>query len=252
MEVKERIERLEKYWKHKSVNINYNILCITNDFPKDYYLDIIKQYSIFSSQAIHMLLNAAIRNHDWELLREEILENIQEELGSHTFQVPHLEFMRQGYREELFFDPDQVIPWNCTKGFLSAMHQAFKHDDNAWSAGAVYAFEFHAIQEFHILENLFFKVTSKSVEELKKTSLVLYYIRGHKDFEIGHAQNLLDAIIPYLTTEENMSKFEKGFHYVSSCLSKWWCDLHEHYGYKELIELSPVLIDLKKIILSEE
>jgi len=198
-------------------------------------LDIIKQYSIFSNEAIHMLVDSAIRNHDWKILKNEILENIREELGSETLEIPHLELMREGYREELLFDPDKVEWWDETTLFINRMKRAFRNDDNFFSAGAIYSFEYLAIQEFHIIEKLFFKYLELTNANLDlNKSLVYYYIRGHKEFEIGHSEHLLDSIKPYLSdaSEEDLNKFSLGFASVTDYMSRWWDDLSFHLLYK--------------------
>jgi len=211
-------------------------------------LTVLKQYSIFSNEAIHMLLDATIRNHDWKSLQNELINNIQEELGSETLEIPHLELMRQGYREELLFDPDDEIPMSSTKSFLYTMQKIFRNDDNAFSAGALYSFEYNAILEFHILEKIFFHIVGNEYNNTK--SLLNYYIRGHKEFEINHSDDLLSSMKEYFVTfdEELYSKFEQGFLILSSTLNKWWLDLEYELNRNKYFQIKVDIPDLKKDI----
>lgn len=219
-----------------------------SNFSKEDSLSILKQYSIFSNEAIHMLLDATIRNHDWKILQTEVINNIREELGSQTLEVPHLELMRQGYREELLFDPDLVVPWPSTLAFLNKMKSIFRSDDNAFSAGALYSFEYNAIYEFHIVEKIFLSIVGETYQTSK--SLLYYYIRGHKEFEINHSEDVLNSMRPYFSNGEEslFTKFEHGFLAVSSTLNKWWSDLEYELKTKKYFDIHVDTPDLKKTI----
>jgi hypothetical protein len=229
--------------------------CIVNQlqneikkFSKNDALNVLKQYSIFSNEAIHMLLDATIRNHNWKSLQNEIIHNIQEELGSMTLEIPHLELMRQGYREELLFDPDKVEPWSSTKAFLSTMKSIFRNDDNSFSAGALYSFEYNAILEFHIVEKIFLFIVGD--EYIKSKSLLYYYIRGHKEFEINHSEEILNSMKDFFLhyDKEQFAKFEHGFFIVSSSINKWWLDLEYELNRNKYFQFEIDIPDLKKSI----
>lgn len=190
---------------------------------------IIKQYSCFSQESIHMLLNALLRNHDWPLLFEEIQENIDEEKGLETKGIPHLEIMREGYRKDLGLEVDfrTLKPTLVTRRFLDDMHYIFNHDDNAFSAGALLAFEGTAIEEFHILDAIikeYYKKT-KGEQSILSNKLTNYYIDGHKLFEIGHEDHLIKAVKPYITPE-NIQRMVRGYLSVSITMDTWWKQLY--------------------------
>jgi hypothetical protein len=208
---------------------------------------IIQEYSSFSNEAIHMLLDSLIRDHDWQELKNELWRNIQEEMGAETKDVPHLEIMRQGYRKDLSIETDNVKVSFVTRSFLYNMRKIFKHDDNAYSAGALLAFEGTAIQEFHIVE----KIVQKYRKELPDGSLTNYYIRGHKDFEIGHEKGLRDAIEPYIT-DNNIHKFVRGYLAVCMTMSTWWEQLEVESVRKETNKVLSIkdveIFDLESIL----
>lgn len=182
---------------------------------------VIVEYSGFSNEAIHMLLDAMIRNHDWPELRKEIEHNIAEEKGSETKNIPHLEMMRQGYRLDLGIETDQVTYSAVTRSFLDKMRGIFKHDDNAYSAGALLAFEGTAIAEFRILDKFVRRYKELLNDDLRKGSLTNLYIDGHKDFEIGHEEGLKNSIAPYINGE-NIHRFVRGYFAVCLAMAAWW------------------------------
>lgn len=202
---------------------------------------VIKEYSAFSYAAIHMLLDAALRNHDWKLLQDEIIRNINEEKGDETKDIPHLEMMRQGYKKDLGIETDNYTPSYITQSFLRKMHLIFKSTDNAFAAGALMAFEGSAIPEFVVLDLI---VTAyrkkKGLPAIVKRDLTQLYIDGHKDFEIGHEQGLIDAVKPFIT-ESNVENMVKGYSAVCAAMSIWWSQLADemmHNGIEQLLTLN--------------
>lgn len=208
--------------KFKSLELETNpIIMQMKHWDKQQLEFVIIEYSGFSNEAIHMLLDAMIRDHDWQLLRNEILHNIEEERGLKTRGIPHLEMMRQGYRVDLGIETDYVNYSPVTDEFIHQMRDIFKHDDNAFSAGALLAFEGTAINEFKILDGFVRHYKSLMGEELKKGSLTNLYIDGHKDFEIGHEEDLRKSIESYIN-EENIHRFVKGYIAVCLTMNTWW------------------------------
>lgn len=186
---------------------------------------VIQEYSGFSNEAIHFLLDTMLRNHNWKKLYEEIQENIEEEKGKETKGIPHLEMMRHGYWNDLGIRTDEIEYSAVTQSFLKKMQRVFKHADNAFSAGALLALEGTAVAEFHILDKLVKEydlrkgtgnVTSPSV-----VTLTNLYVDGHKDFEIEHEAHLRKAIQPYIHSG-NISHLVKGYFTVCMHMNIWW------------------------------
>ncbi len=193
------------------------------DIPTEQIAFIIKEYSCFSQEAIHMLLDAMIRNHDWKELFLELQRNIDEEKGQETKGIPHLEMMRQGYKIDLGIETDNVEFTDLTLFFVKKMKRIFNHNDNAFSAGALLAFEGSAIPEFYILDQIVKEYNKKRnvAPQNDKVSLTRLYIDGHKDFEIGHEAHLASSIKPYIN-ELNINKMVKGYFSVCYTMSTWW------------------------------
>lgn len=185
---------------------------------------IIREYAGFSQEAIHFLVDALIRNHDWKQLYEEIQENIEEEKGKETRNIPHLEMMRQGYRQELGIETEDVEYSEVTQGFLKKMRKIFNNNDNAFSAGALVALEGTAIFEFHILSKIVREYAQRTRRDSLKesnVSLTALYIDGHKDFEIGHEAHLRNSIRPYIH-QGNIHKMVRGYLNVCITMNTWW------------------------------
>jgi hypothetical protein len=221
-----------------SVTSNPIIKNLDNIYNKDkgFFKTLILEYSAFSNQAIHMLLDARIRNHDWEELKKEIDHNIDEEKGEKTNNIPHLEIMRQGYRKDLNIETDNYNISLITVTFLEKMGRIFRSDDNAYAAGALLAFEGTAIPEFYILDKI---VEYHNDKTPVKNGLTKYYIDGHKYFEIGHEEGLRLSIKPYINSS-NMENFIRGYASVVSCMSNWWNQLYFKFEYRQISNLNNV------------
>src|SRR3990167_5688212 len=113
---------------------------------------LLKEHSGFTNEAIHMFLDANIRM-SWKEVREEIERNMRDELGEFTIKnVPHLELMRAGYRDEMGIETENLKYSEPTVMFLNKMRAIFKNADNAFTCGALLALEATATAEFKVIE----------------------------------------------------------------------------------------------------
>jgi hypothetical protein len=232
------VSELRKFIKSTNLTPESNhIVQLVKELNKDELQSVINEYAQFSNEAIHMLLDARIRDYDWEQLKNEIDRNIEEEKGSETKLVPHLEIMRRGYREELGIETDDNHVSKTTELFLAQMRKIFKHDDNAYSAGALLAFEGTAIPEFYILDEIVTEYTKKTGIEFKKGP-TKSYIDGHKFFEIGHEDGLKTEIKPYINAE-NMENFVKGYVSVVLAMANWWESLAHDLEVSKMTFVTP-------------
>lgn len=180
----------------------------------------LKEYSQFSGEAIHMLIDARIHIYDWPVLAREIDRNVEEEKGSQTGGVPHLEIMREGYINGMGFDPTKHEPSHMTKRFLAHMRHVFCQKNNPHVAGALLAFESTANPEFHAIDELY------RLSGAQENAQMRSYIDGHKEFEIGHKDGLVKAIEPYITPPR-YEEFAAGYLEVCRVMSDWWIELNE-------------------------
>jgi hypothetical protein len=223
-----KLENL-RYQLFPALTLERNKIAI-GDFSLDQLKIAIEQYSTFSNEAIHMLLDARIRSTEWPKMSTEIGENIEEELGKFTKGVPHLVMMRRGYLNDLGIKTDSVNPLYFSEYFLRNMRLTFKVSVPSFLAGALVAFEGCAIQEFAIVEEIIKKYNGGTISGLTEE-----YIKGHQEFEIGHEQHLKDSISEYIN-ESNYIFFCKGYIAVCLELDHWWNSLHQYLFYSSYFD----------------
>lgn len=190
---------------------------------------IIQEYSGFSNAAIHMFLEARIRNH-WPEVTQEIIRNMDEEMGVLTRNVPHLELMRYGYRSELGIETEELTYSLQTQDFIKRMTSLFCTSDNAFLGGCLLAFEGTAVDEFRIVEQMLRHHQKLRGREITTDSLTGTYIAGHVtpgvpdpayDPEMDHYRGMMEAIGRYVNTD-NMPRVMRGFFAVCLELNQWW------------------------------
>lgn len=204
---------------------------------------IIKEYSGFSNAAIHMFLEARIRNH-WPALKQEIIRNMDEEMGELTRGIPHLELMRYGYRVELGLETDGFPLSGITSAFINRMNSLFCDRDNTYLAGVLLAFEGTAAEEFRIVDRILHRYKEMLGDELRPQSLTWHYIAGHvlpqgsegqTDPEVDHGRGMIEAIGISLTGAD-LKPMAQGFLAVCLELSIWWERLASETWQKRIRE----------------
>lgn len=198
-------------------------------WSSDELMFLIEEYSCFSNAAVHMLLDARIRNH-WPDLTTEIIRNIDEELGSECGGIPHLELMRHGYRMELGIETDDIEPSAVTADFIRRLTRVFRDGDNAFLAGALLAFEATAVDEFRSVDKILRRFKTLNGGVIAAQSLTGRYIAGHvcldaedtsSDPEMDHYLGMLDAVGRGVAPDE-LDALMRGFLAVCTEMSRWW------------------------------
>lgn len=186
--------------------------------------DLLYQYRIFCMSAIHMLLKASIQSYKWPLLKEELIENIKEELGSETSGMPHLKMMEYGYKE---IGLDSFSTANAETAFLiNKLFEIFSSEDMHTLSGSLIAFETLAIGEYFKIEDVIRKYAKIKGFTLDENGYLMNYIKGHQEFEVGHSDHLIEAVEKSMLELEGeiivSEKFIEGFYQVVNVLSNWW------------------------------
>lgn len=186
--------------------------------------DLLGQYRLFCLSAIHMLLDASISSYKWPALKEELLENIKEELGSQTNGIPHLKMMELGYAEIGL--TSNSLMFHETKFLISKLFDIFNSNDIHRLAGGLVAFETLAIGEYTKIEDLV-RIYAKNKDiALDENGYLLKYIKGHQEFEIGHSDHLIEAVEKGMLCAEGKvylsENFVQGFYDVTLLLKNWW------------------------------
>jgi hypothetical protein len=176
------------------------------------------EYSAFSYRAIQFLIAAATRIYEYPALREEVLENIAEELGKHTRGKPHLAIMRDGYAKVGILT-DLHHPNLDTKRFLESMADIFVFGSPDHVAGALYALEATAVFEFQGLRVLVEKYCNHNMVPI--SSDLEKYIIHHMVAEESHAAGMKKSLLPYITPEKEQSMILGAFE-VIRLMEKWF------------------------------
>lgn len=189
---------------------------------------LVKEYSGFSYESIHMFHDATIRL-EWDGVKTEIARNVAEEMGALTDGVPHLELMRRGYKQELGVETEGVEYSACTLGFLKTMKNIFRSTNNAFTCGALLAFEATATFEFKGVEKIL--RTLKKLQDngaIAADSITGKYILGHvsdgapgENPEDDHYDGMRQAIGSYVNPT-NAKDVILGFVSVCTALNSWW------------------------------
>jgi hypothetical protein len=208
---------------------------------------IIQEYSGFSNAAIHMFLEARIRNH-WPTLAKEIARNMDEEMGILTRGIPHLELMRHGYRVELGIETDGLRYSALTEDFITRMNDLFRARDNANLAGVLLAFETTAVDEFRIVERILRRYKEMVGGEIAAESLTGEYIAGHvvpgasdvdNDPEMDHCLGMMRAV-GVDAPDQTLQPVVRGFLSVCLELNRWWeqlaCETVQREIRQKLVE----------------
>lgn len=205
---------------------NNTVIKQLSGYAKCELASLIIEHSHFTDRSIHYLLEGCVRTHDWWEFQKELRSNIDEELGSKTGNIPHLEIKRKAYVHELYLDmPRYLQPGTATRTFLKKLDDTFTMSCVPYLAGAFCAFEGTAISEFKIMSRVidqYLKVAQYTrMMDLPCTNL---YINGHKRFEVAHEQDLIDSAAKYVT-KDNFVNFASGYLRVCLIMSEWWENL---------------------------
>ena len=228
-------ENLKHYTDETTVNLKNNPVVKHVEFLSSKSLKtVIVDYAVFVGEAIHMLLDGQIKVYAWGDLHKEIGHNIEEEQGLFTKRIPHLEMMRQGFREELHVEVDNRNASSPTAVFIKNLYKVFRTTDKPYVAGALLAFEGVAKNEFYVLEKVVNMFLQKQHKELN-SGLVQDYIVGHQKFEISHEEDLKLAVKKYID-KENIHNFMRGYLSVVLLEHHWWNSQYHRLASKDLLE----------------
>lgn len=206
----------------------------------------IQEYSGFSNETIHMFLDAKIRL-TWDGVKTEIDRNVSEEMGILTHNIPHLELMRRGYRTELGIETDNITYTATTNAFVKEMRSLFQKSNDAFTCGALLAFEATATFEFKAIEKVLRAIKAKQGGVIEPTSITGQYIAAHVNDagtglnpEDDHYAGMRSAIAKYITLD-NAKDFILGFVSVCKSLNTWWekitVEIYEHRLNSRLLNI---------------
>lgn len=211
----------------------------------------ILQYVHLPEEIVGFLQTAASHfpiNHQ---LFKELERNWQQEQGSETGSVPHVEILKHLLKQDLAIDTSNIQSSPATKAFFATIEEGMKQ--YPWFAiGQAYALEATAVPELAILVgpvlNTYATLIKRSppvdLTALRRgpTDRLLHpknqqeafqmtmndWLRLHVlDFEVGHRDLLRVAIQESTPSLEEQRLFVAGFNQVLQAMNDWWKGLSQ-------------------------
>jgi len=209
----------------------------------------IRQYVRFPEKIVKMLQGAALHFAKDHPVSVELERNWNQENGSATGGVPHVQILKAGLKRDLSIDADDVQASKATERFISTVLSGMK-ESSLFALGQAYALEASAVPELAILIgpalNAYADMVGKT-QPIKKIALdengsyVLPKIETEAqayamtmsdwfalhivDFEVGHRDYLREKAILVLTGDTEQAEFARGYRNVLDAMDEWWMGL---------------------------
>ena len=196
-------------------------------------LEVIKQYSLFPKNIISMLVSAAysLSYHNWDKVVEEILQNINEEMGGGKGRItkhnqPHYTVLRQVVQDSFQENINSVKPTKSTQNFIDNIKKILIHETPEVVAGGVYALESSAVPELFLLRE--FVLSAAQDKNVNISQTFLDFFEWHiNDIEVEHRDRFMKMLSSYIKTNEQWILFEDGFNSVMNTMDCWWTELNQ-------------------------
>jgi hypothetical protein len=170
-------------------------------------------------------------------VKDELLRNLGEEMGTRTGGASHVSILLRGLIEEAGLDVSAGAPPSAaTANFIECLRMIVSDGTPYESAGALYALENSAVPELKIVAKLVneFSIAAlgRPIVERDFGSVEIpndvpwnlnHFLAAHiMDFEVGHRDKLAVALAPYLATTKQRERFAAGFTSVLAAMEAWW------------------------------
>lgn len=190
------------------------------------------QYCYFPRNIISILVSACYNMgyHGWEDVVLEIRENVSSELGGDYDKIdyhipPHYPMLRKALEKGLDLDINGILIQNTTKKFIKWLSEYM--DQSAEKvAGAVYALEASAVKELEIVYDLTKYLFIQKKRNMPNSLTKFFEVHIDK-IEVGHRNNLFDAIEKEIKNDASAKEFYEGFQFTIDLMDKWWTALYK-------------------------
>ncbi len=206
---------------------------------------VLGQYSFLPRHIVELLTLGASRvGKEWIGVFDELSRNIDEELGSKTFQKSHYEILHACMKSELCLDVSKVRQGKATSGFLAVLTRRLKDGNRATAAGVVSALEDSATPELFIVGRIINQYAA--LAGLPRTPIQISSLADEGQlkmiwkrvqngftledflalhvlfFEAGHSEGLADAVAPYLVSQSLADDFLSAYDATLADMDGWW------------------------------
>jgi hypothetical protein len=200
---------------------------------------VLLQYSFLPGVIAELLARGVVKLCRWQTVRDELLRNLGEELGSRSEGRTHFAILSDGLKHELGLSAGSIEPSKDTLKFIEALRAHISDSPSLESAGALFALEDSAVPELRVvarLINLYGHDTlGRAIVEEKNLGTVVpeggnwtldRFLAAHiGDFEVGHRDFLAEALAPHVSGEQDVAAVRQGFDKTLELMEIWWSAL---------------------------
>jgi hypothetical protein len=200
---------------------------------------VLLQYAFLPGVIAELLARGVVKLFRWQAVRDELLRNLGEELGSRSEGRTHFAILRDGLKHELELSAGSIEPSDATLKFIDALRTQVSDSSSLESAGALFALEDSAVPELRVvarLINLYAQeALGRAIVEEKNLGTVVpevgnwtldRFLAAHiGDFEVGHRDFLADALAPHVSGQDGVAAVQRGFDSTLALMETWWLAL---------------------------
>jgi len=223
------------------LNINQNpVVVSTSAAVKPDVAQALIQYSFLPEVIAELLCCGVVKMRAWSPVKDELLRNLGEELGSRSDGATHFTILKNCLRKEAGLDLDAGhTPAEATAVMIRNVRTWITDRTLHEAAGALYALEASATPELKVVGHI---INLYATAALGKLLVSEKYDDDHAsgigpwtldrflaihvvDFEKGHRDLLADALAEFVVQDRDRDLFCQGFRAVIEEMETWWTAL---------------------------
>ena len=182
---------------------------------------VMQQYSIFPKELVGFteLARQKALVAEWNIVAQELKENIAEEMGKSTQGISHYTLLAKGLEEGLSVTVMNTTPSIATSKLLRTMQSVFEQE-LAYVLGATYAIEATSIPELTLIVRL----VDWLLKGVMPKDLEYFFSKHLNEWELKHEAGLRTSLAAYIQPEQ-FGEFTAGFRVQIDAMEVWWQEL---------------------------
>ncbi|MDZ8029547.1 MULTISPECIES: DUF3865 domain-containing protein [unclassified Nostoc] len=192
---------------------------------------IMQQYSIFPKELVGFteLARQKALVAEWDIVAQELKENIAEEMGKSTQGISHYTLLAEGLEQGLSVPVKNATPSIATSKLLRTVQSIFEQQlPNV--LGATYAIEATSIPELTLIVQL----VEWLLEGAMPKDLEYFFSKHLDEWEIEHEAGLRTSLAAYIQPEQ-FGEFAAGFRATIDAMEAWWQELAQEAISSEVV-----------------
>jgi hypothetical protein len=197
---------------------------------------VLLQYAFLPGVIAELLARGVVKLFRWQPVRDELLRNLGEELGSRSAGQTHFKILGDGLEREVGLVAGSLPANTATQAFIQALRTAISDLSDFEAAGALFALEDSAVPELRVVARIINKYGQARFGRLpvRETDLGIVvpsegawtldrFLAAHiGDFEVGHRDYLAQTLMPFVSEPEQAELVQLGFDRVLTLMDEWW------------------------------